>query len=368
MNSTQLAQRLAVALSMAGAAAAHAQSNVAVYGAIDTGIDFVTNVAVNGLNTGSMVRMPNLTGTTPSRIGFRGTEDLGGGLKAIFVVENGFATDTGNMNYGARLFGREANIALSGAFGKVTLGRQYTMTAYAWGPAEVMGPAQYGASTIDPYMANARADNAIGYLGKFGDVTVGGTYSMGRDSANNATPGGTNCAGEVAGDKKACREWSAMLKYDAPQYMLSASYDEIRGNAGATVYGLVRSSDKAVRTTLNGFYKVGQTKFAAGWLRKEQTASTGNFTANQQHIGVSHPMGLWLIDAQLGRFEQSNIPGSARYISARATYNLSVRTAAYVQGSHVLNSGMSRVSASAGVAVAAGDNQSGVMVGIRHLF
>jgi predicted porin len=367
MNSTILAKRFALALPLLAAAGAQAQ-NVTVYGAIDTGIDYVTHVAVAGVDTGAMFRMPNLTGTTPSRIGFRGTEDLGGGLKAGFVVENGFATDTGNMNYGARLFGREANISLSGAFGTVYLGRQYTMTAFAWGPAEVMGPAQYGASTIDPYMANARADNAIGYIGKFNGFVVGATYSMGRDGANNSTPGGSNCAGEVATDHKACREWSAMLKYEMADGMVSASRDEIRGNVGATIYGLVNSSDQAVRTTLNGFYKVRGAKLAAGWLRKEQTASTGNYTADQQHVDVSYPLDAWVLDGQFGHFTQTNIPGSARYIALRAAYNFSKRTAIYAQGAYVVNSGMSHIPASAGLAVANGVNQAGIMVGIRHLF
>ncbi|AEK63538.1 Outer membrane porin protein 32 precursor; putative 3-hydroxyphenylpropionic acid porine [Collimonas fungivorans Ter331] len=61
-----------------------------------------------------LVRMPNLTGTTPSRIGFRGIEDLGNGLKGIFMLENGFAPDSGALNQGGRLFGRVSYVGLSG--------------------------------------------------------------------------------------------------------------------------------------------------------------------------------------------------------------------------------------------------------------
>ncbi|MCA3188107.1 MAG: porin, partial [Cupriavidus sp.] len=79
---------------------ASAQS-VTMYGVVDTGVEFVNNVGAAG---NSVVRMNTLTGTVPSRWGLRGTEDLGGGLKSVFVLEGGFAPDSGNANQGGRLF------------------------------------------------------------------------------------------------------------------------------------------------------------------------------------------------------------------------------------------------------------------------
>lgn len=65
-----------------------AAQSVTLYGVVDTGIEYVSNV---GTAKDGLVRMPNLTGTVPSRWGVRGTEDLGGGLQSLFVLESGFA-------------------------------------------------------------------------------------------------------------------------------------------------------------------------------------------------------------------------------------------------------------------------------------
>jgi predicted porin len=107
------------------ASAANAQSNVQVYGIVDSGVAYLTNVNAAG---DSMYKMPSLTSSFPSRVGFRGTEDLGNGLQAFFVLENGLAMDTGTQQQGGRLFGRQANVGLKGAWGSITLGRQLNMT------------------------------------------------------------------------------------------------------------------------------------------------------------------------------------------------------------------------------------------------
>lgn len=80
---------------------------------------------------------------------------------------------------------------------------------------EIIGPTQYGLGSIDPGIPNGREDNSIAYKGTFDKFTVGATYSLGRDTSSAGGPGGTNCPGEAAADKQACREWSAMLRYDA---------------------------------------------------------------------------------------------------------------------------------------------------------
>lgn len=79
------------------------------------GVEYVNNV---GTTKSGLVRMPNLTGTVPSRWGVRGKEDLGGGLHAVFTLESGFAPDSGVSNQGGRLFGRQANVGLSGPWGR----------------------------------------------------------------------------------------------------------------------------------------------------------------------------------------------------------------------------------------------------------
>lgn len=162
---------------------ATAQS-VTMYGVVDTGVEFVNNVGAAG---NSVVRMNTLTGTVPSRWGLRGTEDLGNGLKSVFVLEGGFAPDSGNANQGGRLFGRQALVGLqSNQWGQISFGRQYTMLFWATLDPDILGPNAFGSGSLDSYLPNTRADNAIAYKGTFGGLTVGATYSL---AATAPTPG-----------------------------------------------------------------------------------------------------------------------------------------------------------------------------------
>jgi GBP family porin len=103
-----------------GSHAAYAQSSVTLYGLLSEGVSYVSN-------EGGKSNVKLLAGTDQNnRIGFRGVEDLGSGLKALFVLENGFDPTTGAFQQGGRLFGRQAFVGLSSAtYGTVTLGRQY---------------------------------------------------------------------------------------------------------------------------------------------------------------------------------------------------------------------------------------------------
>ena len=82
------------------ASSVYAQSNVSIYGIIDAGLEYVTNVGPGGIG---LTRMPSQTGSVPSRLGFRGTEDLGSGLKAVFTLEQGFFPDTGASGQGGQI-------------------------------------------------------------------------------------------------------------------------------------------------------------------------------------------------------------------------------------------------------------------------
>ncbi|WP_174952808.1 porin [Burkholderia lata] len=113
----------ALSLSLLGVAGvAHAQSNVALYGVIDTSITYVHGNSGTGNNLWQM-GSGNLSG---SRWGMKGSEDLGGGLKTVFQLESGFNSGTGRLGQGGRMFGRQAFVGLqSSQYGTVTLGRQY---------------------------------------------------------------------------------------------------------------------------------------------------------------------------------------------------------------------------------------------------
>ena len=111
---------MVAALTGVFATAAHAQSSVTLYGLIDAGITYTNN------QQGHSNWKATSGSVNGSRWGLRGSEDLGGGLKAIFTLENGFSIMNGTNGQGGREFGRQAFVGLSSdQFGAVTLGRQY---------------------------------------------------------------------------------------------------------------------------------------------------------------------------------------------------------------------------------------------------
>jgi predicted porin len=357
-------QSLSTAALLGSTLPALAQS-VTIYGILDTGAERVTNV---GASKSSLSRMPSLTGSLPSRLGFRGSEDLGDGFKANFVLEQGIAPDQGTLNQGGRAFGRQAYVGLSGGWGALTFGRQYTMTYIALLGASTIGPNIYSSAGLDSYLPNARVDNSIGYSGSFSGFTVGATYSLGRDAVAPAPAGG--CAGESSTDSKACRDYSAMLKYDSADWGTALSYERLYGGAGAGS-PLPSSSQTDTRTMLNGYVRLAGSKVGGGVIRRKNEGSATP-DSNLLYLGVSYPTGLWLLDAEYSRLDVKDSPSDSSMLALRAMYNFSKRTAAYLTAGHISNKGSAALSVSAGsVAGAAplpGVGQTGVMLGLRHIF
>jgi predicted porin len=351
------------------AAMSHAQSNVTIYGIVDTGVEYVNNV---GAGDDSVTRIPTLTGTLPSRIGFRGTEDLGAGIKAIFTLENGFDPGAGTLNQGGRLFGRQAWVGMQSDWGTFTAGRNYTMLFWANNDADVLGPNIYGLATLDPYIPNARSDNSLSYRGTFAGVTVGATYTLGRDSAGG-------CGGESATDAQACRGWSALVKYDAPIWGIALGHDRFRGATGVTGVGALTSSraeDK--RTILNGYVKFAAAKVGGGVIRRDNAgfAATSNNPTRKSNLfflGAAYPLTPALtIDGEIFKLDYKGSAAEASMFAIRGTYALSKRTAVYATAGRIDNDGGLNYSVSGGTvatpAPVAGGTQTGVMVGVRHAF
>ena len=345
---------------------AMAQSQVTIYGIVDTGVVYTTNANPAG---NSVFKMPGLTGSFPSRIGFKGTEDLGGGLQALFVLEAGFSPDTGAMGQGNRLFGRQSFVGLKNNWGQIMLGRQVNMTYLAMLKSDVLGPNIFAIGSIDTYLPNARSDNSIGYLGTFNGFTVGATYSFGRDNSASGGPAATGCAGEVAGNSKACRQVTGMLAYDSKGYGVSTSYDILYGNAGAA-NGMTSSDNTDQRITLSGYFMLGDTKIGAGVVdRKTRAAGAVNTDSDLYFLGASYPISAALVlDGQVARLNVKGSDNDSTMTVARLTYNLSKRTAVYTSVGYMKNSGKAQVALYAGGTVGAGLNQAGVMAGIKHTF
>jgi len=346
------------------AAAVMAQSSVTVYGLLDTGIAHTTNANAAG---DSVTKMPSLTGSFPSRLGFRGAEDLGGGLQAVFTLETGLGVDTGGMGQN-RLFGRQASVGLKGAFGEIALGRQVNMTYLATQKSDVMGPNLFSISSIDSYLPNARSDNSIFYLGRFNDLVAGATYSSGRDTSAAGGPAGTNCPGEVAGNAKACRQVTGLLGYETKPFGVTASYDIMYGNTGAA-NGLTSSDNSDKRITLNGYVMVGAARVGGGVVDRTLRAASGLQESDLYYLGVSYPVApLLTLDTQVARRDVKSSSADATMVVARLTYYLSKRTALHGSLGRMKNSGASAIALDAGGTVGGGKTQNGIMAGLRHTF
>ncbi len=226
-----------VALS-AVATLAHAQSSVTVYGTVDAGVIHVSNqpTAIPG-QTGNVSALMS-GGLSPNIIGFKGTEDLGDGLKAGFDLEDNFWSTTGGGQIFGGLFGRQANVSLSNTTGTLTLGKQFSPAVLAFAATDPRGlketfsgleswaltqsPLNTGTATtpansnsvIDVFVANAVSLNA-----KFGDVNLGASYSL----------------GGAAGSTSANSVIALGVTYTGP-LLLSAAYQSDNGSdpAGGT--------------------------------------------------------------------------------------------------------------------------------------
>jgi predicted porin len=366
MKKTALGGAIAM-LGCLGAHAAMAQSSVNIYGIVDSGVVYTNHANAAG---DSIIKVPSLTGSFPSRLGFRGTEDLGGGLQAVFVLESGIGMDTGAMGQGNRLFGRQAYVGLKGGYGALTLGRQNNMTFLATLKSDVMGPNLFSISSIDPYIPNARSDNAVGYLGSFSDFTLGATYSFGRDTSSAGGPAATGCAGEVAGNAKACRQVTALLGYDNKRFGVTASYDIMYGNTGAAA-GLTTSDSSDRRTTLNGYAMAGEMRIGAGVMARKKVAATpvNDLKSTLYYLGASYPLLPALtLDGQVARHDMKDSGNDSTLTVLRLTYYLSKRTAVYGSLGHMKNAGAAAIALDAGGAVGTGLSQSGISTGIRHSF
>jgi len=354
-----------VAVALVAAAAAVQAQGITLYGIFDAGVEYLNNA--NAAKQ-SLVRVPSLSGTVPSRWGMRGSEDLGGGLRSVFVLESGFFPDSGASAQGARLFGRQAFVGLSSSWGTVALGRQYTMMFWSLLDADVIGPHIYSMGSLDGYIPNTRSDNAIGYRGTFGAVTIGGTYSFGRDASNAGGPAATNCPGESATDRQACRQWSALLKFDDRAWGAAIAIDRMLGGAGAA-FGLNRSSLADERISANGYVKFGETKIGGGLIRRNNEGSPTTPRSDLWYLGLTVPFATtYVLDAQALKLDFKNSANDARLLILRASNNLSKRTAIYLTTGLVSNDGSAAFSASAGGTIGTGMTQTGVMAGMRHLF
>jgi predicted porin len=345
----------AFSLTCAATSCAYAQGSVTLYGITDVGVEVANHVPGPNGTSGTAVRMESgsLAG---SRWGLRGTEDLGGGLKAIFVLENGYSINNGTLGQGGRLFGRKAYVGLSTPYGDVTLGRQYNLLydlMYVYDALQ-FNPS-YSAQGYDATLVG-RADNAVRYTARFAGVTVAALYSTGFDST---IPNGA----QVPGHSKVGREYSFALQYANGSANVGVAYDQMQGTSIAT------QDATQMRVVGGATYTFGPVRAYVGtrWLNiRNTTALQGSLL---YWLGASWQATSPLIFS-LGGY-QERIHGTGQKATSGvllADYFLSKRTDLYAEVSYVTNSNGLNVGVRATGDVTTGGNQTGAMVGIKHTF
>lgn len=361
-------------LSLAGTAstwsAENQGSNVSIYGAIDLGMEMVSGkLASTKGEDDTQVRVSS--GTSTPHWGIRGDENLGGGLKASFQLESSFSGDTGAIGHGGRAFGRQANVSLSGPYGTVKLGRQYTMFYYGVKPANPFGTGSHGIRLLDPRITNPRHDNAISYLGKWGPVSGGVSYSFGWDGVAGNSAVASNCLGEAA-DSQQCRAWSAYGQYDGGSWGAVTSYERLNGGTSATFGGLTSPDLTDTRTTLGGYMKFAEGKQLTVGLISRNNMGSSMPKSDLIWVEGVLPVGKqYVFDGVLGQLKYENSSDKALLLNLRGKYILSKRTYVYLTAAFMNNAGASAVSASAASPIlkpVAGASQQSFIAGIYHKF
>ncbi|MBU9604786.1 porin [Burkholderia multivorans] len=373
------------------AAGAHAQSSVTLYGIVDAGIAYVHNAQnANGSNASNLVKFSsgNLSG---SRWGLRGTEDLGGGLAALFQLENGFNIGTGALGQGQREFGRKAIVGLSsGTYGTVTLGRQYDpVVDLVQGLTEdnYFGGVFATPGDLDNYDNSLRVTNSVKYTSPLiAGFQAEALYGF----------------GGVAGATGSGRTYSFALGYANGPLSLGAGY--FFANGGTTTANGIRSwtssSDTLFNTVINqgfssaksiqivrvaGQYVAGPATFGIAYSNTQYGADTLSAFRQTAKFNNGSAFFNWQFSPALRagvgyNYTSLTGPTSAHYnqVNVGADYALSKRTDLYAlfgyqkASGHTLDANGARVNATASVGsygVNSGtDTQELAIVGIRHKF
>ena len=347
---------------MASAPHAKAQSSpasqVAVYGIIDMGLEYRTH---NNANGNSQWRV-NSGGLNTSRLGFKGSEDLGGGLKAQFNLESEVVVDTGAT--GSSFFGRQAWVGVDHKdWGGVSLGRMSTVAYDFTISHDFMGFApQYSwvtaTASVPSSAFTSRISNALRYLGKFGAFKVGANVSLGEvpDSINANTGRGLS------------------VGYDAGALSAQLSYDE--GRTGATATATDSTKNRSI--IASGTYALGGTKLFAGVRNTHRdpvgTINAGNpkFTSTLYWLGASTPLSPAITAFGGLYYENKHGTGSdPLMLAGKLHYNFSKRTWLYATAAIARAPSYDSTQTLTGVyrdQTPVASHQTGLGIGIQHRF
>ncbi len=376
--------------------AASAQSSVTIYGMADSGILSISNNSnpafgylPNSTNGGAVTGVKD-GGMGLSFWGIRGSEDIGGGMKANFNLRGNFSTQTGagggpNSSGGTSMFNQEANVGLSGDFGSIKAGRVIAPVFYAFAATDVRGGAYFGSSLTGLIGLNSATgafagsnsnapiatiynDNAIVYVSpKISGITASFEYAF----------------GEVAGNASAGRQITGTLAYDDPHLKLDAIYYSGNDN------GIVASLNPQGHTTnrlmqIGAMYTFESLSVSAGyWKAKNPTfpgagmnpakfggaATTGSLNMINFGIGYRISPLLNLTSGVYSIKDNNNSANKSVMYVVGTDYSLSKSTKLYLEAANVNNRG-SNMNQSPVYAqpVTAGVTTHAWMAGINHRF
>jgi predicted porin len=358
-NTTSVVGAAAMLLS----ASAMAQSSVTIYGIMDNGVEALSGAPDSKGHSSSLVRAES-GGVNSSRIGFRGSEDLGGGLKAIFTLEGGLDTTDGKSLQNGRLFGRQSWMGLSSNYGDLTFGRQ-RIPMYNYGAKfDPLDYYNYGLKETDSQFSG-RADNSVMYkglynTGSFGSFSLEALYSTGYDAT--ITDGG-----QVAGAFKVGREISIGAGYIFGPFAAAVTYDERNGTSIGT------QGQKEQHIFAATSLKLGAAKLFAGyrWLDSDlalTSATQGH--ANEYYGGIRYQVSAPVSVAAAAYYTDiTSADQHPLYLVVSAAYALSKRTQLYGEAGYVKNNNGSNLGVNGYDSdVVAGHNQTGVIAGVIHYF
>lgn len=347
---------LAAALACSGPALA--QSSVTLFGIVD---------AAYSHGSGSISDRDQLTsgGNNSSRVGFRGTEDLGGGLSASFWLEAQFNADNGsgvatNLNNqapatgsatggGGLTFNRRSTVSLAGPWGEVRLGRDYTghyRNRVDTDPFNVVG---VGASQVNvgtlAGQTSTRASNVIGYFlpPKLGGFFGQAQYYLGEN------PSGTPTEDDGTG-------FSLRAGYNGGPLTVSGAYARTQ-----------MASGDIVSSNIGAIYDAKVVRLTGAYFRDE-TRSAAPFEGTGYTLGAIVPVGAGEIKGALSDYgSDAGTEPRTRKLALGYVHNLSKRTALYATYARVRNSGGATTGLN-GATTAANEHSSGYDLGIRHAF
>lgn len=337
-------KRNAIALAALGlvGGVASAQSSVTLYGVVDVAVE-----RVKGATSLTRVTSGQQQG---SRWGLRGTEDLGGGLKAMFVLENGFNADVGTFGQGGRLFGRQGYLGLGGGWGAVRLGRQYTPMDDI---ASIIGTKVYDVLSVVPIIGNGdynRVDNAITYV----SPTVANTvfqlqYSLGEERASANT------------SKDFAKQVSAHALYAKGPLTAGISLMQV-----TDADGVLAGKQGKDALLVAGAYDFGSFKLSAYYDAEDKAVK------KLKVYGLAAAFKFGETTVSVGAAQAKDVNGSAaaasddaKIYTLQASHSLSKRTAIYSHLTAVSNDAAAALGFNNPIA---GSNSNGIQFGLRHRF